>query len=84
MLEVVPEPRLVWTSMLFSGYRPVVFDDIPITAVMTLNAEGSGTRYVMTALHRSEADLQSNMTSGFHEGTKIAVDQFVERVNAIG
>lgn len=69
--------------MLFPGYRPAVFDDIPITAVMTLKAEGSGTRYVFTALHRSEADLQTNQTSGFYEGTKIAVEQFVERVEAI-
>lgn len=32
--------------MLFPGYRPAVFDDIPITAIMTMKAEGSGTRYV--------------------------------------
>ncbi|BAH37124.1 MAG TPA: polyketide cyclase [Gemmatimonas aurantiaca] len=83
VLDVVPNERLVWTSMLFPGYRPAVFDDIPITAVMTLKAEGSGTRYVFTALHRSEADLQTNQTSGFYEGTKIAVEQFVERVEAI-
>lgn len=30
VLEVVPMQRLVWTSMLFPGYRPAVFDDIPI------------------------------------------------------
>jgi uncharacterized protein YndB with AHSA1/START domain len=83
VLDVVPNERLVWTSMLFPGYRPAVFDDIPITAVMTLKAEGSGTRYVFTALHRSEADLQTNQTSGFYEGTKIAVEQFAERVMAI-
>ena len=28
-LEVVPMERLSWTSMLFPGYRPAVFDDIP-------------------------------------------------------
>ena len=32
-LDVVPLERLVWTSMLFPGYRPAVFDDIPITAI---------------------------------------------------
>ena len=26
-LEVVPQERLSWTSMLFPGYRPAVFDD---------------------------------------------------------
>lgn len=80
VLEVVPEQRLVWTSMLFPGYRPAVFDDIPITAIMTMKAEGTGTRYVFTALHRSEADLETNKTSGFYDGTTIAVDQFSAHV----
>lgn len=83
VLEVVPMQRLVWTSMLFPGYRPAVFDDIPITAIMTMQAEGTGTRYAMTALHRSEADCETNRTSGFYEGTKIAVDQFVELVQSL-
>ena len=80
ILEVVPEQRLVWTSMLFPGYRPAVFDDIPITAIMTMKGEGSGTRYVFTALHRNEADFKTNKESGFYEGTMIAVDQFVAHV----
>ena len=80
VLEVVPMQRLVWTSMLFPGYRPAVFDDIPITAIMTMETEGTGTRYVFTALHRNEAEFEQNRTSGFYEGTGIAVDQFVEHV----
>jgi hypothetical protein len=75
--------RLVWTSMLFPGYRPAVFDDIPITAIVTMEAVGTGTRYVFTALHRDEADLEKNKASGFYEGTEIAVDQFVEHVIAM-
>lgn len=80
ILEVVPMERLVWTSMLFPGYRPAVFDDIPITAIMTLESSGAGTRYVFTALHRNEADFEKNKTSGFYQGTEIAVDQFVRHV----
>jgi len=80
ILEVIPMERLVWTSMLFPGYRPAVFDDIPITAIMSMEPEGAGTRYVLTALHRNEADLVTNKASGFYEGTEIAVDQFVEHV----
>jgi len=83
ILEVIPMKRLVWTSMLFPGYRPAVFDDIPITAIMTMEAQGTGTRYVFTALHRSEADLETNKTSGFYQGTEIAVDQFVEHVQSM-
>jgi uncharacterized protein YndB with AHSA1/START domain len=82
-LEVIPMQRLVWTSMLFPGYRPAVFDDIPITAIVTLEAVGAGTQYVMTALHRSEEDLQTNKASGFCQGTEIAVNQLVEHVIAM-
>jgi len=82
-LEVVPRERLVWTSMLFPGYRPAVFDDIPITAVVTMGAVGTGTRYVFTALHRDARDLEQNRASGFYQGTEIAVEQFVEHVIAM-
>ncbi len=82
-LEAVPMERLVWTSMLFPGYRPAVFDDIPITAIVTMEPVGAGTRYVFTALHRDEGDLEQNKAIGFQEGTEIAIDQFVEHVNAM-
>jgi uncharacterized protein YndB with AHSA1/START domain len=82
-LDVVPMKRLVWTSMLFPGYRPAVFDDIPITAIITMETVGSGTRYVFTALHRDEADFEKDKASGWAEGTKIALDQFVDHVMAM-
>ena len=83
ILDVVPMERLVWTSMLFPGYRPAVFDDVPITAIMTMESVGAGTRYVFTALHRDEADLETNKTSGWLEGTEIALDQFVAHVHSM-
>ena len=79
-LEAVPMERLVWTSMLFPGYRPAVFDDVPITAIVTMESVGSGTRYVFTALHRDEADVESNKSSGWQQGTDIALDQLVAHV----
>jgi uncharacterized protein YndB with AHSA1/START domain len=79
-LDVVPMERLAWTSMLFPGYRPAVFDDIPITAIVTMRPDGTGTRYVFTALHRSAEELETNRSSGFYQGTEIAVDQFVAHV----
>jgi uncharacterized protein YndB with AHSA1/START domain len=82
-LDVVPMERLVWTSMLFPGYRPAVFDDIPITAIVTMEAVGTGTRYVFTALHRNEADFENNKTSGWQQGTEIAVDQLVAHVMSL-
>jgi uncharacterized protein YndB with AHSA1/START domain len=83
ILEAVPMERLVWTSMLFPGYRPAVFDDIPITAIMTMEPKGTGTRYVFTALHRDEADFEKNKASGWQQGTEIAIQQFVEHVMAM-
>jgi hypothetical protein len=83
-LEVVPMERVSWTSMLFPGYRPAVFDDVPITAIVTMKTVGSGTRYVFTALHRDEADLEKNKVSGWREGTEIALDQFVAHVKSMG
>jgi hypothetical protein len=44
---------------------------------------GTGTRYVFTALHRDEADLEKNKTSGWLEGTEIAVDQLVAHVTSL-
>ena len=83
VLEALPMKRLVWTSMLFPGYRPAVFDDVPITAIVTLESVGSGTRYVFTALHRNEADVEANRTSGWLQGTEIATDQLVEHVTGM-
>jgi uncharacterized protein YndB with AHSA1/START domain len=82
-LDVIPMERLAWTSMLFPGYRPAVFDDIPITAIVTMEAVGTGTRYVFTALHRDEADFEKNKESGWQQGTEIAIDQFVEHVKSM-
>ncbi len=82
-LDVIPMERVVWTSMLFPGYRPAVFDDIPITAIMTMETVGAGTRYVFTALHRDEADCEKNRASGWQQGTEIALDQFVAHVKSM-
>ncbi len=75
--------RLVWTSMLFPGYRPAVFDDIPITAIIAMESVGTGTRYVFTALHRDEADFERNQASGWQQGSEIALDQFVAHVKSM-
>ena len=69
--------------MLFPGNRPAVFDDIPITAIITMETVGTGTRYAFTALHRDKADLEKYKTTGFQQGSEIAVDQFVEHVIAM-
>jgi hypothetical protein len=66
--------------MLLPRYRPAVFDDIPITAIITMEAMATGTRYVFTALRRDETDLEKNKAPGFQQGTEITIDRFVEHV----
>lgn len=83
VVEAVTMERLVWTSMLFPGFRPAVFDDIPITAIVTMETSGTGTRYVFTALHRNQADCEGNKASGWQAGTEIALDQFVAHINSL-
>lgn len=82
-LDVVPMERLSWTSMLFPGYRPAVFDDIPVTVIVTMESVGNGTRYVFTALHRDEVDFEKNKASGWQQGTEIVLDQFVAHAQSL-
>ena len=53
-LDVVPMKRLVWTSMLFPGYRPAVFDDIPITAIVAMRSCHGSRDPSPTALRRRD------------------------------
>ena len=52
ILEVVENERLVFTSAMGPGYRPVS-SDLPFTAVVTMEASGSGTLYRAVAVHGS-------------------------------
>lgn len=56
---------------------------MPITAIFTLETEGSGTRYRFTALHRNEADRKANKESGWQEGTEIAMAQLIAHVESM-
>jgi len=44
---------------------------------------GTGSRYVFTALHRDDADLEKKTATGCKQGTESAIDQFVEHVIAM-
>jgi uncharacterized protein YndB with AHSA1/START domain len=84
-LEVVPMRKLVWTSALEAGYRPVKLTvtpghecaDLLMTALLTLEPQGKGTRYVATALHASEDDRKRHSDMGFHDGWGKALEQLV-------
>lgn len=77
-LEVVPNERLIWTDALLPGYRPS--PEPFMTAVLTLEPSGAGTRYVATAIHRDEAGRKKHEEMGFHEGWGTVIDQLVDYV----
>jgi uncharacterized protein YndB with AHSA1/START domain len=79
-LEVVPNERLVFTDALIEGYRPT--EKPFMTAILTLEAAGAGTRYVATVLHRDEATRKQHEEMGFFGGWGTALDQLVAYVKA--
>ncbi len=80
-LEVVPIERLVFTDALLPGYRP---SQTPFfTAVISLEPQGTGTRYTATAIHRDEAGRQRHEEMGFREGWGKALDQLVAHARSL-
>ena len=80
-LEVAENERLVFTDALGPGYRP---KDTPfVTAVITMKAEGSGTRYRAVAKHCDAATRQSHEEMGFHDGWGTALDQLVQLAKSL-
>ncbi len=85
ILEVVPERRFVFTSVLGDGFRPVTpsnsAEGMAFTAVIELEplADG-GTRYRATALHPDAETAQRHSAMGFHDGWGAALDQMVRMI----
>lgn len=85
-LEIVKNEKLVWTSALLPGYRPVPkpeSEDMLFTAVILLEAHEQGTKYTAIAIHRDEADKRNHEEMGFHDGWGKALDQLVALVKKI-
>jgi uncharacterized protein YndB with AHSA1/START domain len=76
-LEVVPQVRIVFTSMLIGGWRPNT-PWMPFTAIITMADEASGTRYVATVMHPDPATRDKHDKMGFHEGWGICITQLEE------
>lgn len=82
-LEVVPMERLIFTSVLLPGYRPAAAGELPFTAIITMESQGTGTRYVAAALHQDEAGCEKHKARGFHQGWGTALDQLVAHVKSM-
>jgi uncharacterized protein YndB with AHSA1/START domain len=80
-LEIVPEARLVFTTVLTEGWRPAE-PWLALTAIIAFEAEGGGTRYSARVLHKTAADTRKHEEMGFHDGWGTTIDQlaaFTER-----
>lgn len=86
VLEVVDGTRIVWTSALGPGFRPLTLPDgsteFLFTAVITIEPHGAGTKYTATAIHADEAGATRHRDMGFHDGWGAAFDQLVALVKA--
>ena len=81
-LEVIPQRRLSWTEALQPGFRPSPALSagpcgIRMTAVLTLEPHGEGTKYTAVALHSDEAGRKQHEDMGFHEGWGAVLTQLV-------
>ena len=78
VLDVAAPSRLVWTSALGPGWRPLPAapGGLAFTAVMTLRDAGDGgTLYAARALHATAEARQRHAAMGFAEGWGAAADQ---------
>jgi uncharacterized protein YndB with AHSA1/START domain len=81
-LDIVPASRLVWTTVLSEGWQPTE-PWLALTAIITFEAEGNGTRYVSRVLHKNAEESRKHEEMGFQEGWGTTIDQltaFVARL----
>jgi uncharacterized protein YndB with AHSA1/START domain len=82
-LEVIPNKKVVWTSALGPGYRPLKSADpvgFQMTAVILIEPNGEGSKYTAIAVHADEASRKTHEQMGFHQGWGIAFDQMIEYI----
>lgn len=83
---LVEEPnRLVWTSALGPGFRPVPAggdDDLPFTADLTFESVGTATRYTARAIHGKPETAEAHARMGFSDGWGTALEQLVAHIRS--
>lgn len=82
-LEVVPNRKLVWTSALGPGYRPLDPACAPwfFTALLTFEPHGNGgCKYTATAIHATKEHAEAHEKMGFSQGWGKVLEQLVEYV----
>jgi uncharacterized protein YndB with AHSA1/START domain len=80
-LEVQPPSRLVWTSLLGAGFRPLPQPELPFTSIITLVPVAEGARYTAHLMHQTRDSAGRHAEYGFYDGWSTALDQLVAFVH---
>jgi uncharacterized protein YndB with AHSA1/START domain len=76
-LEIIPERKIVSTSMLTEGWRPAA-PWLGLTSIITMEDEGEGTRYLARCLHLNAEDTKRHVEMGFYDGWGACITQLEE------
>jgi uncharacterized protein YndB with AHSA1/START domain len=82
-LEIVPHRKLVWTSALGPGFRPLQSSAAPwfFTAALTFEPHGDGgCKYTAMAMHSCREHAEAHEKMGFSQGWGVVLDQLVAYV----
>lgn len=78
-LEVIENKKLVWTDALRPGFRPSETiqsgSGVYFTAAITLEPQGSGTKYKAHVMHPTEEMRKKHEEMGFHDGWGTCLEQ---------
>jgi len=77
-LEVVENERIVFTDAYTVAWEPA--SKPFMTAILTFEEEGGGTRYTARVLHWTVADREAHEKMGFYEGWGRCTDQLAALV----
>ena len=78
-LEVIENKKLAWTDALEAGYRPTATPFI--TAVITFEPHGKGTKQTSWVMHKDPATRQDHLDKGFYDGWGTCMDQLAALVH---
>jgi uncharacterized protein YndB with AHSA1/START domain len=81
-LDIVPEARIAFTSMLTGGWRPQV-PWLGFTAVITMADDDAGCRYEARVMHPDAATRERHEALGFFDGWNICITQLDEFAAAL-
>jgi uncharacterized protein YndB with AHSA1/START domain len=81
-LDVVPQSRIVFTSMLTAGWRPNK-PWLGMTAIITMEDEGTGSRYTARVMHEDDEAREQHEKLGFFDGWGSVITQLDEFASAL-